>query len=247
MPYDSRVARSYDEVHAAKFAVAEEVAAALAAVCHDGPPSGDSPPRALELGVGTGRVALPLAAMGIEVHGVDTSEAMLRELASKPGAESVRLVTGDFADVGSIVEGTFSLAFVVDSTLFELPSQEAQVRCFAGVAEHLAPGGAFVVEALAPDITRLEQSVHPVDFGTSHVRLQATRHDPATQTVAGQNVVISEGSLELWPWSIRYASVPELDLMARLAGLRLRHRWGGWDGREFTAASTHHVSVYSAD
>jgi hypothetical protein len=148
------------------------------------------------------------------------------------------------SDVGQLVEGLFDLVFVAYNTLFELPTQEGQLRCVEGVARHLAPEGAFVAEALAPDFTRLDQTLTALSAGPEGVVLQATRHDPVTQQVSGSDVTLSNGGLELSPWTIRYVSVPELDLMARLAGLRLRHRWGGWHRQPFTAASSSHVSVY---
>jgi SAM-dependent methyltransferase len=200
--------------------------------------------RALELGVGTGRLAIPLAAAGVEVWGVDNSPAMLEQLRGKPGAEGVHVVDGDFADVGTLVDGEFDLAFVAFNTLFELPSQDAQVRCVTGVAQRLRAGGLFVVEAFVPDVTQLEQSVTITELGDDFVRLAATRHDPPSQTTATQYMTVRPGAVELDSWTIRYATVPEIDLMARLAGLRLRDRWGGWREEPFTAASSTHVSVY---
>jgi SAM-dependent methyltransferase len=218
--------------------VAEAGAAAafLTARARDGP--------ALELGIGTGRLALPLAAGGVAVHGIDLSEPMVARLRAKPGGEAVGVTIGDFADVGRLVAGPFALVFVAFNTLFELASQDDQLRCVEGVAAVLAPGGAFVVEAFVPDLTRLEQSVAATHVGTDEVVLNASRHDPLTQQVRGHDIVVVDGRVVLEPWSIRYATVPELDLMARLAGLRLRERHGGWSGEPFTAASTRHVSVY---
>jgi SAM-dependent methyltransferase len=241
MVYDESRAARYDEAHAARFAEVETVVDALAGLL----PRGTAGGRVLELGVGTGRLALPLAARGLEVWGIDNSGPMLARLADKPGSEKVHVVVGDFAGVGDLVEGAFDLVFVAFNTLFELPTQDEQVRCIEGVASRLAPGGAFVVEALAPDLTRLEQTVAAVSVGRDETVLQATRHDPAAQHVAGADVAVTaDGTVKLSPWTIRYVSVPELDLMARLAGLRLRSRWGGWHGEAFTAATPVHVSVY---
>ena len=239
MVYDEARAAAYDRTHASRFAEAETVADALRSLL---PTAGG---RALELGVGTGRLAIPLAALGIDVTGIDSSGPMLGRLLAKPGGEQVTTVTGDFTDVAKLVDGPFDLAFVAFNTLFELPDQEAQVRCVAGVAERLADGGLFVVEAIAPDLTRLDQTVTALSIGTDRTVLQATRHDPETQQVAGADITVStDGMVTARPWTIRYVSVPELDLMARLAGLRLRHRWGGWHREPFTAASAVHVSVY---
>lgn len=240
MPYDVARAATYDEAHAHQFAEAGVVADALAALnAHAGGGA------VLELGVGTGRLALPLAGLGVDVWGLDNSEAMLERLRAKPGADTITVVAGDFADVGELVEGPFTLAFVAFNTLFELSSQEAQLRCLDGVAGVLADGGLLVIEALAPDLTRLEQTVSALALGPDRAVLQATRHDPVTQLVSGADLTVTDGRVELSPWSIRYVSVPELDLMARLAGLTLRHRWGGWHREPFTAASSIHVSVYA--
>ncbi|HEX2191893.1 MAG TPA: class I SAM-dependent methyltransferase, partial [Acidimicrobiales bacterium] len=247
MDYDDRRAEGYDRRHAARFAEAEATADFLASLVGAaglrGPKAAAA--RVLELGVGTGRLALPLAARGLEVHGVDSSPAMLARLRTKPGAEAVGIVEGDFADVATIVEGEFDLVFVAFNSLFELLDQDTQCRCVAGAAARLAPGGAFVVEALAPELTRLEQSLTVTALAADEVVLQATSHDPLTQVVRGHDVVLAEAGVRLLPWAIRYASVPEVDLMARLAGLERRERWGGWQREPFTAASSRHVSVYS--
>jgi SAM-dependent methyltransferase len=243
MPYDEPRADRYDAAYPDAFAQAGAVVDALAQLATN-VPAAAGPARVLELGIGTGRLALPLAARGFDVWGVDDSEPMIARLRAKPGGSDVTVVAGDFADVESLVDGRFVLAFVAYNTLFELPTQDDQVRCFTGVARRLAPGGLFVVEAFVPDLTRLEQAVHAASIGDDHVTLSATRHDPLSQQAVSQNVVITSAGIELEPWTIRYASVPELDLMARLAGLRLKDRWGGWRRDPFTAASPTHVSVY---
>ena len=218
--YDDRLAAAYDDRYRDRFAESEETVAFLAALRRpDGP--------VLELGVGTGRLALPLAARGLEVHGVDASAAMVDQLRAKPGGDHIRVVMGDFADVAGLVEDRYALVFLAFNTLFELGSQDEQVRCFESVASRLLPGGLFVVEAIAPDV-----------WGAT--RVHDTDHDPLTQVVTGETVT----ETDRWTWSIRYATVPELDLMARLAGLRFRERHGGWTGEPFTAASWRHVSVY---
>ncbi len=244
MDYDEQRAEGYDRRHAVRFAEAEATAALLADLVTPAAGS-EQPARVLELGIGTGRLALPLAALGLEVHGIDASPAMVDRLRAKPGGAGIPVVVGDFADVGNLVAGGFDLVFVAFNSLFELADQAAQCRCVAGAATRLAPGGRFVVEALAPELTRLEQSLTVISQADDEVVLQATNHDPLDQTVRGHDVVLSPGGIRLLPWSIRYASVPEIDLMARLGGLELTDRWGGWAREPFGATSSRHVSVYS--
>lgn len=200
--------------------------------------------RALELGIGTGRFALPLAARGIEVHGIDASEAMVSKLRARAGGESIPVTMGNFAEVQ--VEGEFSLVFIVFNTFFGLRTQEEQVRCFRNVAAHLAEGGIFVVEAFVPDIKRFigGQDLRTYAVTTEQVSLQASQHDPVLQRLKSQFIVFKNDQVKLFPVEIRYCWPSELDLMAELAGLRLRHRWGGWARGEFNAASQKHISVY---
>jgi len=260
MDYDELRAEGYDRRHAARFAeaggtaallgeLAETAAGGRAGTAPIGPlgPEGSTERRArvLELGIGTGRLALPLAAIGLEVHGIDASSAMVDRLRAKPGGTLIPVVIGDFADVGTLVGDDFDLVFVAFNSLFELPDQAAQCRCLAGAASRLAPGGLFVVEALAPELTRLEQSLTVISQADDEVVLQATNHDPLDQTVRGHDIVLSPAGVRLLPWSIRYASVPEVDLMARLAGLELVERWGGWAREPFGSSSSRHVSVYA--
>lgn len=202
--------------------------------------------RVLELAVGTGRVALPLAARGLEVHGVDASEAMVARLRAKPGGEALPVTIGDFADVP--VEGEFDLVYLIFNTLFNLTTQDEQVRCFENVARHLSERGLFVVEAFVPDLAELDcESARTVDVTLDSVTIEASRHDPVRQRVDYQYVVVTEGGVRLHPVPMRYAWPAELDLMARFAGLELRERWGGWDRSPFTAASKAHVSVYGLE
>ncbi len=198
----------------------------------------------LELGIGTGRIALPLVRKGVEVYGIDASEAMVKKLRSKPGGESIPVTLGDFAEVG--VEGRFSLVYVVFNTFFALLKQEEQVRCFANVARHLGAGGAFVVEAFVPELSRFTfgQATQTRHVGTDEIVIEYSRHDPVRQRVDSQNVVMREDGARLYPVSLRYAWPSELDLMARLAGLTLRERYGGWNRQPFIQASETHVSVY---
>ena len=200
--------------------------------------------RALELGIGTGAVALPLAARGVEVHGIDSSPEMVARLRAKPGGDAIPVTFGDFAEVG--VEGEFSLVFVVYNTLFALQTQEEQVRCFRNVAARLRPGGAFVVEAFVPDLAQLSagQGVRLLHMTEERVGIRVYQHDPVRQKMKSRQVVFTDGGTRVFPVEVRYAWPPELDLMAQLAGLRLRHRWGGWRREEFTAKSEKHVSVY---
>jgi SAM-dependent methyltransferase len=199
---------------------------------------------ALELGIGTGRVALPLATRGIEVHGIDASTAMVERLRDKPGGEAVPVTIGDFAEVA--VDGTYPLVYVVLNTFFGLLTQDDQVRCFAGVAARLWPGGVFVVEVFVPDLARHArgQGVTVRHLELDLVRLDLTVHDPVAQRVDFQNVFLGPDGVRLQPGVVRYAWPAELDLMGRLAGLRLRERWGGWRREPFTADSQRHVSVY---
>jgi SAM-dependent methyltransferase len=200
--------------------------------------------RALELGIGTGRVALPLSARGIEVSGIDASGAMVSKLRAKPGGDSLTVTMGNFADVQ--VDGEFSLVYVVFNTLFALLTQEEQVRCFRNVAAHLADGATFVVDAFVPDLKRFTglQEVRAHAVTTDSVSIHATQHDPVRQRVKGQFIVFRNAQIKLYPVEIRYCWPSELDLMAQLAGLRLRHRWGSWNRGEFTSASEKHISVY---
>lgn len=199
---------------------------------------------ALELGIGTGRIALPLAARGVAVHGIDASTAMVEKLRRRPGGEGIPVTVGDFSQVA--LEQRFSLVFVVFNTLFNLQTQEEQIRCFASVAAHLDDGGCFVIEAFVPDLTRFDrgQRLAVSDLEPGTVWLEAARHDARRQFVDSQLVRMSGDGVRMFPVRIRYAWPSELDLMARLAGLRLRDRWGGWQRQPFSSSSNTHVSVY---
>jgi SAM-dependent methyltransferase len=203
------------------------------------------PGPALELAIGTGRIALPLAACGIRVDGVDLSPAMVAQLRAKPGGAQLTVTIGDFAEVP--VPGTYRLIFVVWNTLFNLLTQDDQVRCFANVAAHLTTDGVFVVEAFVPAFLyrlRHQQYVEAEAIEVDEVRLDVLRHDAATQRLEESHVSLSRVGVRLNPVVQRYAWPSELDLMARLAGLRLQGRWGGWDREPFTSSSSVHVSVY---
>jgi SAM-dependent methyltransferase len=198
----------------------------------------------LELGVGTGRLALPLAATGLVVHGLDASAAMLDRLRAKPGSDQVHLHTGDMA--GGLPPGPFSLVFVAVNTLFGLRSAAAQQRCFDGVAARLAPGGRFVVEAFVPaDPPPSGSFVDVRVLEADRVVLTVSRSDPHTQLTHGQFVELADGApVRLRPFEIRWATPAQLDTLAETAGLVLEHRWAGWDGTAFDRDSTAHVSVY---
>jgi SAM-dependent methyltransferase len=200
----------------------------------------------LELGIGTGRLALPLAARGIEVHGIDSSASMVAKLRSKPGGDAITVSMGDFGDFN--LAKRFNLVFVAFNTLFALPDQEAQLSCFAAVSRHLLPGGRFLVEAFIPDLGRFDrgQRMSVMEVGLDQVVLECSRHDAVAQTVTSQHVALGISGTSLYPVHIRYAWPTELDLMARIAGLQLEGRWDGWDRRPYTAGSVTTISVWSA-
>jgi SAM-dependent methyltransferase len=202
---------------------------------------------ALELAIGTGRVALPLAEAGVEVHGIDASEAMVERLRAKPGGQALTVTRGDMAEVP--VEGRYPLIYLVFNTLFALLSQEDQVRCFTNVARHLTDEGVFVIEAFVPDVSRFDrgQRVQTANIGPDLVDLEVSKHDPVDQRVDSMKVLIGQDGTRLFPVQIRYAWPAELDLMARLAGLRLRERWGGWGREPFSSSSPQHVSLFERD
>lgn len=200
--------------------------------------------RALELGIGTGRMALPLAAEGIEVHGIDAAPAMVEKLRERPGSESINVIMGNFADVN--VDGKFTLIFIVFNTFFALLTQDEQVRCFRNVAQHLSEEGVFLIEAFVPDVARFSggKNLRVYTATDERVSLQAAVHDPVLQRLFTQNIVFTDDSTKLYPVDIRYAWPSELDLMAQLAGLKLRSRWSNWKREAFTGGSEKHISVY---
>ena len=200
--------------------------------------------RALELGIGTGRLALPLQRSGVAVEGSDASAAMIAKLHSKPGGDKIPLVIGNFADVA--VEGHYTLIYVLVNTFFALLTQEEQVRCFRNVAQHLSPQGSFLVEAFVPDMSRLtaRQAVRVGDMTENEVQLDVSQIDPVNQQITAQHVVLTEQRIRLYPVKLRYVWPAELDLMARLAGLQLKHRWADWRKAAFSADSSMHISVY---
>lgn len=202
------------------------------------------PGRILELAIGTGRVALPLAAKGHRIEGIEGAPEMVAKLRDKPGGADIPVTIGDMADVD--VEGPFDHVFLIFNTLFNLTTQDAQIRCFQNVATRLAPGGSFLIETFVPNLAGFtnHQRVATKQLDMSSVWLEAIQHDPVAQRFVYQRVRITEEGTKLVPLVLRYAYPPELDLMAKLAGMTLENRWGDWERSAFTADSTMHVSVY---
>jgi SAM-dependent methyltransferase len=198
----------------------------------------------LELGIGTGRVAVPLAARGVQIEGIDASEAMVEKLRQRPGGQDIPVRIGDFTDVA--VNGRFQLIYVPFTTFFALPSQSEQIRCFRNVAAHLEPDGWFVLDAFVPDLRRFHggQAVSVPKIESGRVLLDVARHDPVTQTIHSSHVLLSDGGVRLFPVVVRYAWPAELDAMALVAGLSLAHRYADYNRRPFDAISPRHVSIY---
>ena len=230
------VAARYDESAADMFEpdVLDPTVEFLAQLAGDG--------AALELGIGTGRVALPLSQRGVRVSGIDLSEAMVAKLREKPGGEAIEVAIGDFATTR--VEGAFSLAYIVFNTIGNLTTQEAQVACFENVATHLEPGGCFVVELGVPGLRTLApgERFQVFGFGPEHIGID--EYDVETQGLISHHLSLRDGSWRGVSVPFRYVWPAELDLMARLAGLTLRERWSGWNREPFTHESTRHVSVW---
>jgi SAM-dependent methyltransferase len=229
--FGEEVAARYDESTGAYFdpAVIDATADFLAELAGAG--------AALELGIGTGRIALPLAQRGVRVHGIDLSEAMVARLRAKPGGADIPVVIGDFAT--AIVDGTFSLAYIVFNTINNLTTQDAQVACFENVAAHLEPGGCFVIEVGVPNTRPLEV----FDLSDTHVGVD--EFDADTQRLVSHHFTLRDGRWERLSMPFRSVSPAELDLMARIAGMTLRERWSGWNREPFTSGSTKHVSVWT--
>jgi SAM-dependent methyltransferase len=234
--FGERAAAVYDERTAAMFdpAVVEPVVGMLADLAGDG--------AALELGIGTGRIALPLARRGVRVAGIDSSEAMVARLRAKPGGEGIAVAMGDFS--ATRVEGEFALVYLVFNTIFNLVTQDAQVACFRNAAGHLRRGGRFVIETGVPDLQSLPRGQTIVPFRADPEGISFDVYDVVTQRFSSQHYVFSERGVDAYPVEFRYAWPAELDLMARLAGMTLEQRWAGWRREPFTAVSRSHVSVY---
>jgi SAM-dependent methyltransferase len=230
------IAASYDDDDSAEFdpAVIAATADFLAGLAGGG--------RALELAVGTGRVALPLAERGVPVHGIDLSGAMVARLRAKPGGDAIGVTIGDFATTRA--DGTFSLAYLVFNTIMNLTTQDEQVACFRSVAAHLEPGGCFVIEVSIPELRRLPAGQDVVPFAVTGTHVAFDRYDTATQAMSSNYIDVVGGSGRYRSIPFRYVWPSELDLMAQLAGMRLRERWGGWAREPFTSASGKHISVW---
>jgi SAM-dependent methyltransferase len=235
--YGDRIADAYDDWPGLPDDAAQ-AAEFLAGVGGSGP--------VLELGIGTGRVALPLAARGLDVNGIDASKAMVAKMRAKPGGNQIPVIIGDFANIAVLVEGHYSLIYVVFNTFFGLLTQDDQIRCFEGVARHLARKGVFVMRAFVPGVARFDrgQRTEASVVDSARVVLDASRYSALEKTVETQHVVIDDRGVGMYPVKLRFAWPAELDLMARLAGLRLRERWGGWDRQLLTSASRSHISVW---
>jgi SAM-dependent methyltransferase len=197
---------------------------------------------ALELGIGTGRIALPLSQRGVRVHGIDLSPAMVTRLRAKPGADDIGVTIGDFATTRA--GGTFRLAYLVFNTIMNLTTQDEQVQCFQNVAAHLEPGGCFVIEVGVPGLQRLPPGETVRTFTVTPTRLGFDEYDIAAQGLVSHHYWVADGELEAWSMPFRYVWPSELDLMARLAGMTLRERWSGWNRQPFTSRSRTHVSVW---
>ena len=197
---------------------------------------------ALELGIGTGRIALPLSERGVRMHGIELSPAMVARLRAKPGADDIDVTIGDFATTR--VDGTFSLAYLVFNTIMNLTTQDAQVECFRNVAAHLEPGGCFVIEVSIPQLQRLPPGETVRPFTVTPTRLGFDEYDVAAQGLVSHHYWMMDGQLGTVSVPFRYVWPSELNLMARLAGMTLRERWSGWKREPFTSASTKHVSVW---
>ena len=202
------------------------------------------PGPALELGIGTGRIALPLVSRGLELVGIDASKAMVAKLRAKEGGAEIEVHMGSFAEFR--LDRRFSLVYVVFNTFFGLLHQEEQLRCFHSVAGHLSPSGRFVIEAFVPDLTRYTgfQSVRLINMSGSTVRLDVAGLDPVAQRIECRHVHLSPDGIHMYPVRLRYAWPSELDLMALNAGLVLAERWGSWSKEPFSRHSTKHISVY---
>jgi SAM-dependent methyltransferase len=235
--FDERIASRYDEDSGFMYRpeVLNPTVDFLAHLAGDG--------AALEFGIGTGRVALPLSVRGVPVHGIDVSAPMLAQLRSKPGAEQIAITTGDFATTR--IDSTFRLVYLVYNTITNLTTQEEQVSCFANAAAHLEPGGCFVIEVTVPDLRRVPpgERIRAFDVGQTHLGFDEYT-DFTGQMLYSHHYWIADGSLRTASTPHRWVWPSELDLMARLAGMTLRERWANWSREPFTDESTAHVSVW---
>jgi SAM-dependent methyltransferase len=234
--FDERVARRYDDSKDPEFDpdVIRSTVDFLAELAGSG--------RVLELGIGTGRIALPLARRVISVHGIDLSTAMVKRLRAKPGGKDIGVTIGDFATTR--VEGSFTLVYLVFNAILNLTTQAAQVACFRNVAAQLEPGGRFLIEVGVPELQRLPPGETVLPFLIGESRWGFDEYDVATQGLTSHHFEIVKGKVERLSVPFRYVWPSELDLMAELAGMRLRERWAGWHREPFTSESRQHVSVW---
>jgi SAM-dependent methyltransferase len=234
--FDEAVAARYDESDAEMFApdVVDPTVDFLATLAGGG--------RVLELAIGTGRIALPLAARGVEVHGIELSRAMAARLREKPGGDRIPVTIGDFTSARA--DGTFALAYLVYNTIQNVTTQEGQVACFRNVAAHLDPGGCFVVEVEVPTLRRMPPGERFHVFAASDDHWGIDEYDVATQQAFSHHFELIDGQWEFSSMPFRYVWPAELDVMAQTAGMRLRERWAGWTREPFTADSRSHVSVW---
>jgi len=234
--FDDGIAATYDETSGDMFdpAVVDPAVEFLAELAGGA--------RALELAIGTGRIALPLAARGIPVHGIELSQAMVARLRAKPGGTDVGVTIGDIAT--TTVDGTFSLVYLVYNTIMNLTTQAAQVACFRNAATHLEPGGCFVIEVMIPQLRKLPpgETFHVFDGGERHWGID--EYDVVNQGLVSHHLEEVDGARSRFSVPFRYVWPAELDLMAELAGMSLRERWGGWKREPFTSESDTHVSVW---
>ncbi len=235
--FDERIAKSYQARWPELFepAAIDPVVEFLAGLAGDG--------AALELGIGTGRIAIPLRRRGVAVHGIDLSPDMVAELRATPGSEDIEVTVGDFA--ATRVGGTFRLAYLLRNTIMNLTTQDAQVACFQNVAAHLEPGGCFVIEVIVPALQRLPPGETVRAFAVTPTHLGFEEFEVATQLAISHHYWMLGGQFETFSAPFRYVWPSELDLMARLAGMTLRDRWSDWARSPFTSDSTQHVSVWA--
>ena len=234
LTYGEQIAEVFDEFYAE---VDQDLIDLLYAFAKGG--------RALELGIGTGRVALPLQKKGVKVNGIDVSEAMVAKLKAKPGGEDIEISMGSFDEIE--LDERFELIYVIFNTFYALLTQEEQVRAFHSIARHLNPDGVFLVEAFVPDLSRFErnQTVRVVQQREGRVQIDVSQHDPLRQQIASHHVLLSNEGVQLYPVKLRYVWPSEFDLMANLAGLSLKDRWASWAKDAFTQNSQKHISVYT--
>jgi SAM-dependent methyltransferase len=234
--FDEVIAKSYETKwpHLFEPAVVEPAVNFLAELAAEG--------AALELGIGTGRLALPLSRRGVHVHGIELSPAMVAKMQTMPGADDISVTIGDFATTKA--DGMFELAYLVRNTITNLTTQDDQVACFTNVAAHLAPGGCFVIEVYVPELQRLPpgETVYAFDVTPTHLGFE--EYDVATQIATSHHYFLADGRCETFSAPFRYVWPSELDLMARLAGLTLRERWSDWHRAPFTGESRQHISVW---